>query len=296
MKFFGETLNSKPIDLSVFVISLSSSPRNHELILQLEEQNISPTIVSAVDGRLWSAPFDSTLVNESKFSKVLGRPPTGPEVGCALSHLHCIQLARNMNAHCALILEDDAVVTSELLPSFHALMNLDRGDPLILQVYSPTSPVLKKETLHYIDAEEKKFVAQFFTPPNGAVAYLMNRAAIDQFSQYSYVEGVADWPPFANSCQFWGFFPSPISHDIEGSTIEEKRSDHVKSSIPPSRAAQIIVTYLRLFSPSRVLEHGKSLGGITAYFKFVIYPHTCYRLRYRRTITLKSGENSIRLR
>lgn len=291
-------IDSQPCldEVAAFVISLSSSPRNSEILVQLRNQGIHTTLIEAVDGRLWTEPFDRNLVDVNKFKRIIGRPPTGPEIGCALSHLQCAREAQEKNLRFALVLEEDAIITADLLSPLTVMDKIDSGKPMILQLYSPHAPVVRRDTFLRVDDNSGQFAAQFFMPPNAAVAYLMNRAAINIFSSRKTVEGVADWPPFANVVDFWGVFPSPVTHKSHGSAIEEQRVMQINKSRFRHRYFQIVETYFELFRLGRVREHSQSLGGLSHYFREVIIPHTSYRIRYFRSKIYESGDNEVTLR
>lgn len=282
------------IDLQVFVISLGTVPRNRELLAQVTAQGFSPRLVDAIDGRSWSYPFDSDIVNVKRFQKITGRRPTGPEIGCALSHLKCAQLAGKSKY--ALVMEDDAKITDDIYPALRAMQKLDKDNPVIVQLYSSPKSVLKRRTLTKLERNTDGVIARFFIPPHGAVAYLMNRSAIDVFASKKIVEGVADWPPYAQVFEFWGYFPSPVGHDSNDSTIEQFRKD----MIPNPRFRNIYLhgalIYFRLFRISRVMEHSRILGGFGKYLKSVIWPHTSYFIRSFKSTTHEEDSYSIKLR
>jgi hypothetical protein len=281
-------------DLEIFVISLGSTPRNAELLDQLSSQGLKARLVEAIDGRIEPLPVDSRLINKNRFQQLTGRLPTGPEVGCALSHLKCAKQAQDLGADFALIIEEDAVIKADLLPAIDMLKLLDRGKPTILQLYCPTASVLIKKSQRQVG--DSTMFARFFTPPQFAVAYLMNRAAIEIFANRETVEGVADWPPFAYAIEFWGCFPNPVTHTVAGSTIESSRVE-VKLRISlRNRYIQMILNYVALFRFRRVYEHSQSLGSFTAYLRYVIVPHSRYLLRYFNTTQYGEGDDAYRVR
>jgi GR25 family glycosyltransferase involved in LPS biosynthesis len=283
--------------VTTFVISLGPEPRNVNLLGQLEGQGLSPIVVPAVDGRSWKKPFDNSLVDFKRFKAIVGREPTGPEIGCALSHMECARLATSFGARFALVMEEDAIVGSDLIPAINVIEELSQNSqvPIVLQLFSPTTSVLKRGTLLPV-GHNNDVVGQFFTPPSATVAYLMNQAAIENFASKATVESVADWPPFASAFTFLGYFPSPVTHSDYGTTIDASRrlvSDRTKRT---NRIFFVCRNYLGLFYFRRVREHSESLGGFLNYVKFVLIPNSQYLIRFSRTSRHKSGTSEWRVR
>lgn len=283
-------------EVEAFVITLDSLPRNKELLHELDQLGITSHTVKAIDGRLWTSPFDSSLVNVKRFIKLIGRAPTGPEVGCALSHLLCTREALKRNVKFALILEDDAVISSDLSQVLKVMKSISSTAPTIFQLYSPNGSVLDARTLLPVGAGSERILGRFYSPPHGAVAYLINRAAIEIFSSKSVVEGVADWPPYAHAFEFWGCLPSPIEHLGSRSTIESARSEHPFEAKFQNSYIQRLSAYLQLFTPTRVYEHSRSLGGFRTYVKCVLIRETLYSLRFFKSTSHKHGLKSYQTR
>jgi hypothetical protein len=276
-------LNESPTFSGVItlVIALDSSTRNPDLPRQLNEQFIPFQIVKAVDGRKWTTPYDEGLVDLDCFVAVLGRKPLGAEIGCALSHIECINRAKLSGADYALIFEDDANVIADLARTIEIIKSLDDGSPAVFQLHSYGDSMIRRESLQIIDQTKAQVVGNFFKPPRSAAAYCLNRSAIEISSKYQTVKGVADWPPYAHSFRFWGFFPCPVMLADLPSTIEPSSTKielHHKKDV-----AVILRDYLRLYKISSFREFSRCLGGTSSYIRHVILPNTIYLLRYQRT-------------
>ena len=266
--------------LKTFVIALGSIPRSAALMDQLSDQGIDARIVKAVDGRFWSDLFDPTLVNINCFRRIVGRLPSGPEIGCALSHIECARQAQAAGANYALVFEEDAVVVSDLAPALEAMRNLDSIAPIVLQLYSVEEPALKKNTVTEIKTDPTHILGQYFIPPGNTVAYLMNHAAIQIFALEKIVKGVADWPPYANKVEFWAYLPWPVSHTTEGSSIEISRANLKSSTNNRSKTMSYLMSYLGLYRLSKIREHSRSLDGFRGYVRWVVVPHTLLKMRW----------------
>jgi GR25 family glycosyltransferase involved in LPS biosynthesis len=280
--------------VATFVIALEKEPRNTLLVDQLQAQGLRVHVVAAVDGRLWTPPFDPSIVDVKRFKIMTGRMPTGPEIGCALSHQVCIRQAKDLDAEYALIFEDDAILISELAPYVKIIEQLPLDKPNILQLYYEAGSIVNKKTLSNFEQLDSYMVGRFFTPPGGTVAYLMNRQAIEIFAIHEKVEGVADWPPFSDALDFWACFPTPIRHPVGNSMIEHSRSTNQTKE--KKRLIQIVINYSNLFRLRRLILHSRILGSFRLYGLRVIGPSTLSLLRYFRTEHIGSKEEGFRAR
>jgi GR25 family glycosyltransferase involved in LPS biosynthesis len=272
---------SQFVGVNTFVIALESAPRNLNLLHQLSEQKIPFQLVNAIDGRSWRAPFNTELVDTEVFKSVLGRIPRGAEIGCALSHMECIQQAKLQDLDFALIFEDDADIIGDLMPIIEQIKSIDEGQPMIFQLHSYSDSLIKRRTLRKSVSSNSQVLGNFFKPPRSAAAYCINRTAIEIYAQHRIVQGVADWPPFANCFQFWGFFPCPVMLSGLPSTIESL--EDAKEVHPRKNYLVIIRDFIRLFYVSSFKAYGKSLGGKKRYIKYVIIPNVIYLFTVYKT-------------
>jgi hypothetical protein len=154
------------------------------------------------------------------------------------------------------------------------MRQIDTSEPKILTLYSTPDPTFDKNSVVSIETVSHAVIGRFYFPPVFAVAYVLNRAAINFYACKTVVEGAADWPPFADQFEFWGCYPWPIRHPLGGSMIEEARSRVEQKSVRQNRYFEYIKNYLILFRISKINEHSRSLGGLRIYFRTVIAPHT----------------------
>jgi glycosyl transferase family 25 len=109
------------MQLPVFVINLpGSQQRLSEITAALGRQGIAFERIDAVDGRgiplRQFADYDAALGR-----RLYGRPLSGPEMGCFLSHRAAAAMVVKSGANYALVLEDDAAPPEGLLELCTAL-------------------------------------------------------------------------------------------------------------------------------------------------------------------------------
>lgn len=93
--------------LIVYLINLDGSDqRLRSASTQLRELGIEYERVPAVDGR-GKSPKDFKEVDFARTWQYLGRPLSGGEVGCYLSHVECANRFLASNADVCLVMEDD---------------------------------------------------------------------------------------------------------------------------------------------------------------------------------------------
>lgn len=270
------------LGVRAFVISLGPVPRNPLLIDQLNNCGLKPHILKAIDGRSWTYPFHSDTVDIKTFEGILGRVPTGPEVGCALSHLRCAREASAADASYSVVFEEDAFIFGDIRPAVEFIREIDSEKPTVVQLFSSSLPFFDPGSVTEVAPGSAMVAGRFLLPPANTVAYILNRSAIAAFASRPIVEGVADWPPYANSFQFWGLQPWPVSHSVEGSTIEHQRKVLISDGEVRNRFLRFLTNYFLLFQVNRVKHHSQSVGGLRAYFLRVVIPETrmiWFRLR-----------------
>lgn len=113
-----------------FVINLDGSDsRLQNVTEQLVKKNIDFVRVPAVDGRN-RPPTSFDAYDEQGAIKFYGRPMTGGEIGCYLSHLKCAKALLDSDAKYAIVLEDDMTFTQCGSAEFSELIDqLERCAP-----------------------------------------------------------------------------------------------------------------------------------------------------------------------
>jgi glycosyl transferase family 25 len=151
------------VALPIYVISLSPEhPRVVALVESLNHYRFSFEIIKAIDGR--KLDLDQCPIYDGPASRAyMGRELVGGEIGCYLSHLNAAKALLKSSSEAAIVLEDDAMVTSDLIalcsqiasklssvdPDW-LLVNIGKSSDKItsgIETLSPTDHVLK--AAHY---------------------------------------------------------------------------------------------------------------------------------------------------
>lgn len=158
--------------LTVFVIAFAHAKDTRAAITKrLATHGLSPTFIDAVDGRIIQETERAQHLNPER-RKFLARILSPGALGCSLSHQHAWQALLDSNADCALILEDDAILSN----SAHSVLNhlatrATDFDIVTLHHY-------KHRPLHLIDklpSDHELSVARY--NQIGAIAYMVSRDA-----------------------------------------------------------------------------------------------------------------------
>jgi glycosyl transferase, family 25 len=100
--------------MRAYVINLPSSSRRRQLMEdQLHHTGLLYEFVAAVDGKRLPAAERATLIDEQQVARAPGWLSPGA-IGCTLSHWHVYRRIAEHDDDVALVLEDDAVLSSEL--------------------------------------------------------------------------------------------------------------------------------------------------------------------------------------
>lgn len=101
--------------IHAFVISLPSATKRRAFMqAQLDElEGVPFSFCDAVDGRGLKIDDWGGLYDDAKAQRVFGRSLTGPEIGCALSHLHIYERVLELGLDFAIVFEDDALIGSQ---------------------------------------------------------------------------------------------------------------------------------------------------------------------------------------
>lgn len=253
-----------------YVISLPGGPRNSLLIGQLERQGFFPILVEAVDGRDGSARSLDSRVDQKTFFGIHGRMPTGPEIGCALSHLLVAKLAHQAGHESVLVVEEDAQIVGNI--SGIASRFAEFGEPSILTLFSLHPPVFRSKIIVGLDMDVPRALGRIFLPAETTVGYFINRSAIKLTCGVTLVKGLADWPPWSYHANFYACYPWPLSHSSDGSQIQPGRT-RLPSPVGRNiaRLGAIGKTYDALLS-RKARTYITELGGLQRYAARILIP------------------------
>ena len=116
------------MNLITFLINLDGSDdRLNSARMQLEQQGIAFTRVSAFDGRNLNLAEVSDY-DEAHAISYMGRKLKGGELGCYYSHLDCARRFLASDAAHAMVLEDDMRLTEDIMPTVEHHVNWLQGN------------------------------------------------------------------------------------------------------------------------------------------------------------------------
>ena len=263
-------MNKSP-SIEAFVISIDAETRNASLYSQIKREGIASRWVPAVDMRGPGPELADHLYDGRTCNAVLGRPISRAEAGCALSHLKAARLAFEASLDWVLVIEDDAILGKNISPVIERAVELDSGRPMVFTLHSTNVPLMISSSKKQLGDDGLGVIGRLYLPPSSTVAYLMNRGAIELFSQKNRVQGLADWPPWSYSVDFWGCFPWPVqTGDTSASTLAAAREAALGPNRPTGLARSMLRKTMRLLHPGRVYFHSRALNGFWPYFSRVL--------------------------
>jgi glycosyl transferase, family 25 len=240
MKRASMAATSEPTDLGIkiFVVNLeSSSQRLDRMTDQLSSAGIEFQRVPAVDGR--AAAAESFSEYDGKLAlRRYGRPMSGPEVGCFLSHRRSAEQFLSTDEEFALVLEDDTYMPDEFLAILMQLSNVLRSnDPGSWDIINLGNPPKKyarpwTEIRHGLDTFS---LCRSFYFPLGTFALIWNRSGAEEFLRqservYAPVDQfIRDW--CAATGRGLALAPSLVGVDRSQSDIRPRLSDRLKLNL-----------------------------------------------------------------
>lgn len=158
--------------LKTWVINLDRAPdRLQRISVQLQRLGLRWTRLPAVDARALRQD-QSAALDTPAYRRKHGMEPLAGELGCYLSHVEVMRAFLASAASCALVLEDDVILTDSLPAVLRGLLaHPRRWDMVKLSaVHSGTpQPVLELAPGHHL--------AVMLSRCTGASAYFVNRHA-----------------------------------------------------------------------------------------------------------------------
>lgn len=209
----------------VLVINLKGhEQRMASLGCQLETLGLTYQRIEGVLG-MQADLKDPHLFNQRAYRANHGKLPSPGELGCYLSHLRCMEMLLNSSHTCALILEDDAILGSNIIDAITTSTACKSDwDTLRLQGFHGT-PAWTVKTL--IVNNIRYTLASHFKPTGCSAAYLVNRKAATRYCQgllpmsvpYDH-EFILGWK---YRIRFRSLLPYAVGHPRSQSTITRGR-------------------------------------------------------------------------
>lgn len=241
--------------IPVFVISLGDSKDRRETISKyLKVLDIPFEFVDAIDGRDEVSPEHEYLIDR-KESRSLGRRMSNVEFACALSHLKTYQKIIKKEIPHALILEDDAIPTFELLPYLKGSYYEDAG--ITALGYRP-GVYIRKNRSKILFGHFKSFIPRAPKPTyfrtEGAYGYVISKKAAELILKHAFpVTNVSDWPHCVSELhdkkEFRIVYPRLIYHsgDMKKSIIKKHMSYEETSRRIQPKFRLLRKVYYKLF-------------------------------------------------
>ena len=137
-------------DMKVLVINLEQDvSRRDNILRQLDLLDIETEIVTGINGKKLSDFELSMHYSDNKAQWREARSLSSAEIGCALSHIKCYQTIIRKNYDFALILEDDAVLPSNLPPILSEIeARLSADDPIVVLLSEANTESGSTQILH----------------------------------------------------------------------------------------------------------------------------------------------------
>ena len=209
-------------------------------------------------------------VDEATFVARFGRRPLESEMGCAAVHVEAYKTFLSTSFSWALVFEDDALIVDEedLRLKVSSLVNHVEPTGRVISLFTE-GPIFPISSIVCGQLE----VLNLRVPPQGAVAYLVDRAAASKLvATQNPISSVADWPTTSRLVDF-DFVPNmPIEH-ATSMTTSTVAPDLDRSHLVP------VTVRLLMWSGLWYLAHRKKFLNWSDYVERVLRPRLLRKLR-----------------
>jgi GR25 family glycosyltransferase involved in LPS biosynthesis len=214
----------------IFVISLKTSDRRDAISKSLRELGLDFTYIDTTDGRLVGADVVDFIYDSARNARQAGRSLSRGEIFCAVSHMWVYRHMVQNNIPVAVVLEDDAQLTSQFANFLRNIKSLPKTAEVI-QFYSGFGNVKAAPSFSVSGIACHKAV----TPLGHAVAYMIRISAAATISaENPKIWWVPDWPVSRRQIQFYVTLPWVVGHSEVASTLEAARQDHAHTRRKPN--------------------------------------------------------------
>ena len=236
----GQKALSVAMNVPIFVISLPGSPRRETMTRQMARWGGRWSFVDAVDGRTLSAEELNRVYDEKRTLRRIGRPMSKGEIGTALSHASIYRRMEEEGIPRALILEDDAVLSS-------AFFDFPFGDiswPFDLISFFTDHAIVRR-------APSAELAGVGFHRAEWrstcSVAYLISLDGARKLAAAGKpIQSVADWPLRVSRLVFYVAQPFIVDHHHEKSTLQSGRNQLLRQYPKQGRLPRFVVKYFDL--------------------------------------------------
>lgn len=224
------------IKYKIYVAGVKRNWRGDDLVKKLDLSNLNHEVIWGVDKKdLMDS--DSRIKKNQKY--LYGRNLTKGEIACSISHSLIIRKAKEEQLDYAIILEDDALVSTDKLNKF--IENLQIRKSALISLYHDrrTEALIK-------NSKKSRNLFRHYLPPTGTVGYCLTRKAILQISKNTTESKIrtcqADFPLFYFfNIKFYSVNPKVVDHNDSIESIIDKRNTFIESQFRKIRIYKLLI-------------------------------------------------------
>lgn len=212
------------VDWPLFILSLPGDEDRRAILLKvLDESSLKYEIFFGVDGRNGLPECWEKHVNRQACKENMGRDLSDGELACALSHREIYRQIRVRGLPGAIILEDDAILSSDFSKFLQERL-YDRAGLILL--YHSYARVVGPRVELLLNVSMRRLIMPCF----GATAYTISASVAKAFEKANTpVSTVSDWPKMLLSVGAMAVEPSLVGHPDFDAGLSHLRSDRNKT-------------------------------------------------------------------
>lgn len=249
--------------IQVYVLGLEKNFRGQELISGLTNLGFQPRIVYGPDASFWSENEFAELYDRKRARVITTRDMSKGEVACVLGHRMCYENFIATKGEWALILEDDALLITDLSEVDTVISQLS-SSPQIISLFHHGG-LQRRKIVETINLDQNYVLESRVPAPFGTVGYLINKSGAE-IAMTAYqgrkVDSPADWPfRWSDKLLFYELTPQPIGHPVENdkSTITLDRKVIQDRFVGMRKIFQDALNFIYAVTGMRALR-GRFLG------------------------------------
>ena len=247
-----------------YILGIRRGFRGENLLTKLTESGVNAEVIWGFDAKESDIPKE--FIDDKKATFLYGRKLTMTEVACTLGHKKILEKSRLDDVDISVILEDDVVISDVklILHRLKAILLIER--PALFFLFTHRRLSLR---LPFVSHTNRNLgVQRIYSNPGGAVAYILNRQAIESLADLprdTWTGVQADFPPLYFE-KIKMYTVREIGDNVKlqniASTIGER--DHPNLSLL-SKLSKGTDRSFRIFG-SRRMRHGLGVRSYCAHF------------------------------
>ena len=177
--------------MRIFILSLTDAKERRDAITKkMNTLGLDFEFFDAIDGRAGLPEKYEAIVDRKKAKKRLGKDVSDGEISCALSHAFVYKKIADDNIACAIVLEDDAIISDDFAQMVQQKVCEQSGKDFIY-LYHLYARAMIGTRSRFFDAYNTVKLAK---TPNGAVAYYITLdTAKKLYDAVMPISWVSDW-------------------------------------------------------------------------------------------------------